>query len=97
MGICVMLLCKRYTLLMFASNFKCFKFVKRKVFNKLVCWHKGGFKIYHVKLLISKRTSPGNYRKGSSKFKKGIYDFAPFIITPDATSSTLEKAVKLPE
>ncbi|EJT73530.1 hypothetical protein GGTG_07386 [Gaeumannomyces tritici R3-111a-1] len=43
------------------------------------------------------RAGPGNYRKGSSKFKKGICDLAPFIITPDATSSTSEKAVGLPE
>ncbi|EJT75866.1 hypothetical protein GGTG_05795 [Gaeumannomyces tritici R3-111a-1] len=43
------------------------------------------------------RISPDNYRKGSNKFKKGICDLAPLIITPNATLSTSEKAVGPPE
>ncbi|EJT68587.1 hypothetical protein GGTG_13838, partial [Gaeumannomyces tritici R3-111a-1] len=46
---------------------------------------------------LKNKINPGNYRKGLSKLKKGICDFVPLTITPDATSNTLERAVKLPK
>ncbi|EJT72086.1 hypothetical protein GGTG_11333 [Gaeumannomyces tritici R3-111a-1] len=47
--------------------------------------------------LKDRGASPGNYRKGSNKLEKGICNLAPLTITLNATSSTLERAVGLPE